>query len=118
MKLKSFISNECCNYIRNECVGVGFTAMFSIDSICNVLLKKDPEPCDFFKNAVLPLAEHKGFYTSINNEYSRIDKTVKLYKKRLCECGAKLDKGAKFCNKCKRDRVKKSNRKSYKKKKG
>lgn len=110
IKLNNFVKNECCNYVRSECVGMSFTEMFSNDGIC-VLIKKDkPESCDFFKRVVLPLAKYSGSYNEINNSYSAIDKKVKRVKDRYCGCGKLLEKSERLCIKCNKKRVKEKSR--------
>mgnify|MGYP006929327581 CR=1 FL=1 len=76
-ELDNFIINECCNYIRGECIGISFTGMFNDTNICCIGKQDEAEPCSFFKDCVLPFSKYVDCYNNISEPYSKIDKTVK-----------------------------------------
>ncbi len=108
--LNSFIRTQCANLKRtNECIG--------IEEMC-VIIKKKKE-CKYFKTCVLPIAKEKG-YGAVISQYKRIDTNsgLKQIKVRNCCCGAEIPKGKKFCDKCRKERRKKTDRENHKKHSG
>jgi hypothetical protein len=108
--LHNFIVLECCNFVRNSCVGVSSTGMFNNTGIC-VVIGEEPKHCDYFKDCVIPTSKHRMCYNEILNKYSDVDNTIKRVKIRTCQCGSKLDKGERLCSLCKKTKRKLSFRK-------
>jgi hypothetical protein len=73
MKLDKFIKENCCNYVRNECIGVWGTKRFNDADICGPLKKEEPEACWFFEEVVLPAAIHLGCHEELVDHYSKVD---------------------------------------------
>jgi hypothetical protein len=110
MKLKTFISNECCNLVSQSCIGVDFKGRrFNKEGNCFVI-DDEPKGCDFFRNCVLPIAHHRGCYNEVAGDYSFIDKKLKKDKARFCECGNKLEKSERLCKKCTNLKKKRKNK--------
>ncbi len=74
--LISFIKAQCASFTGNECIGFTIkreldekgrielkNKMFNDSGKCSVIEEK--EPCVFFRESVLPLAEHYGVYSRI-----------------------------------------------------
>ncbi len=114
--LTSFIKAQCSSFIGNGCIGV--TIKRELDEKGRVELKskefndsgksliiEEKEPCVFFRESVLPLAEHYGVYSKILFEYTKIDESiVKNIHTRFCECGEELAPRERFCERCKKIR--------------
>ena len=73
MKLDKFIKDNCCNLVRNECIGVWANAKFNDTNECWPLKKEDAVGCGFFERVVLPWATKLGCHEELVDEYSKID---------------------------------------------
>ncbi len=114
--LTSFIRAQCSSFTGNGCIGVTIkreldekgrvelkNKMFNKTGKCLVIEEK--EPCVFFRESVLPLAEHYGVYSKILSEYTEIDQSViKDIHTRFCDCGNELKPEERICDSCKRKR--------------
>ncbi len=114
--LTSFIKAECASFTGNGCIG--FTIKRKLDEKGRVELKnkmfnnsgkclviEEKKPCGFFRESVLPLAEHYGVYSKILSEYTKIDESiVKNIHTRFCDCGNELKPRERCCDKCKKIR--------------
>ncbi len=128
--LTSFIKAQCASFTGNGCIG--FTKKRELDEKGRVELKnkmfntygkclviEEKEPCWFFRESVLPLAELQGIYSKILLEYTNIDESVvKNIHTRFCECGEELKPRERFCDKCKKIRRQKTNRENLQKYRG
>ncbi len=102
MNLKTFVQNECCNFVSQICIGVDlYGRRFNDTAKCFILLD-EPIACEYFRTCVLPVAHHRGCYNEVAGDYSFIDKKLKMNKARLCDCGVKLEKSERLCKKCTR----------------
>ncbi len=120
--LISFIKAQCASFTGNECIG--FTIKRELDEKGRVELKnkmfndsgkclviEEKEPCVFFRESVLPLAEHYGVYSRILSEYTKIDESiVKNIHTRFCECGEELKPRERFCERCRKKRRRETKR--------
>lgn len=73
MKLDKFIKDNCCNLVRNECVGVWNSSRFNDTNDCWPLLKEEPKPCQYFEKVVLPWAMKLDCHEELVDEYSQVD---------------------------------------------
>ena len=90
--LMSFVSQECCNFVSNECIG-GDVHMnrFKGQGICYIAEKK---PCAFFTKCVLPLAPE------LTKKYSKLDRSILIYETKRCKCGKEIDSNKRKCANC------------------
>ncbi len=128
--LTSFIKAQCASFTGNGCIG--FTIKRELDKKGRVELKnkmfnnsgkclviEEKKPCVFFRESVLPLAEHYGVYSKILSEYTKIDESiVKNIHTRFCDCGEELKKREKCCEKCRTKRRQKTDRENKRKYRG
>ncbi len=128
--LTSFIRAQCSSFTGNGCIG--FTIKRKLDGKGRIELKnemfnnsgkclviEEKEPCVFFRESVLPLAELQGIYSKILLEYTNIDESiVKNIHTRFCECGTELKPRERFCDKCKKKRRQETNRENLRKFRG
>ncbi len=111
ISLASFVKQECCNFVSDECLGVDvFGKRFREQGICWIFKKK---LCVFFARCVLPVAKDKG-YGNVISQYQKIDinSELKELKVRSCSCGVGLPKGKKLCEKC-RKRKRRETKREY-----
>ncbi len=118
LTLGSFLKQECANVMRQtECIGIDVLGKrFRSEGPCYVL-KQDP--CGYFVKCVLPIAKQKG-YGNVISRYQRIDinSELKKVKVRKCGCGEDLPKCKKYCEKCRKERRKKTDKENHQKQRG
>jgi|TARA_B100001964_G_scaffold97307_1_gene108895 hypothetical protein len=109
--LLTFVRQQCCNFIPNECLGVDlFGKRFRNQGVCHIVEK---EPCLFFERCVLPVANQMGG-GNVVRQYQRVN-GFELAKTRYCECSVELLKNKKFCKKC-RTRRRRETKSKYQRK--
>lgn len=107
--IKTFARIECANFNNESCVYGGK---------CKILVGKT---CDYFENCVLgkPDYPHKlnGWdYQKLHEEYANLKgATIPIVTQRLCQCGESLEKGKRYCEKCRKRAERENARKRQKK---
>ena len=66
--------------------------------------------CDHFERFVLPDGNE-----AIDEEYEKCVSGIKKQKLRFCECGAELAKRARYCEKCRKKRRRRSDKENHRK---
>ena len=93
ISLVSFVTQECCNFISGECLGVDVHGKrFRNQGICYIAKK---ESCLFFENCVLPLAPE------LTEKYSKLDSSIQVCETKRCKCGKEIDSNERKCATCK-----------------
>ena len=95
MKLDKFIKENCCNLVRNECIGVWNTSRFNDTNECWPLDKEEQKPCPYFEKSVLPWSIYLGCHEKLVDEYSQIDFGVVKRTRKVREKEAKKTKNSK-----------------------
>ncbi len=67
--------------------------------------------CDHFERFVLPRNSNEA----IDEEYEKCVSGIKKQKLRFCECGAVLAKRARYCEKCRKKRRRRSDKENHRK---
>ena len=92
ISLMSFVMQECCNFVSNECIGVDVHGKeFRSRGICHIAEKK---PCAFFEECVLPLAPE------LTEKYSKLARSIQVYEIKRCKCGKEIDSNKRKCATC------------------
>jgi len=98
---------ECCNYQQRDssCIGIdghgyeddkGSTIdRFKGEGECCDILHEEPQTCEYFKKAVLPLRKDlvKAFGSLVHDK--------ELVNQQYCGCGTVITDGVRKCVKCK-----------------
>ncbi len=121
-----FLSDECYGGLEGKCIGGNVNrGKLKRESQTAVIYQYPYEfeyqnagrcwvqegiACDHFGQAILPSGN-----VAIAEEYEKCVSGVKKQKIRLCECGAELAKRARYCEKCRKKRRRRSDKENHRK---
>jgi len=89
----------CACYYEGACI---------FDEPCKV---QNGKRCKYFERCVLPTAADMGLNTCVYRKYEKLMKArLKKKKVRHCVCGREMQKHRRYCDLCREQRRKKSNR--------
>jgi len=122
-----FVKRNCDNLFSGECIGIKVNGNMLKRNYKTTVIYQYPYEfiypnaglcwiqegisCDYFERFVLPATDGRKDCREIVEEYEESCRSIKEQKPRHCECGAVLDKRARYCRKCKALKRKKAYRK-------
>ena len=117
MTILQFVRDECANYKYGKCL-FGACSVAAGERCCvshTVLMGGDPHAGDkpYFEVCVLPLAKTMPKYADAARQYTDQAniRSTKVAELNFCGCGQPMEKRARFCEKCARNRRLESYRK-------